>query len=58
MVNNELQKIFQWFISNKLSINLSKTKYFFFKNQAKEAIFPWLSQNYTSAITRFNDLNQ
>ena len=58
MVNNELQKIFQWFISNKLSINLSKTKYLFFKNQAKEAIFLWLSQNYTSAITRFNDLNQ
>ena len=34
-VNNELQKIFQWFISNKLSINMTKTKYSFF-SQTKQ----------------------
>ena len=46
-INNELQKIYQWFISKKLSINVTKTKYFFFTNQAKKTIFTWLSQNYT-----------
>ena len=54
-VNNELKKIYQWFISNKLSINVTNIKYYFFTNQAKETIFPWLSQNYTYIITRFND---
>ena len=29
MLNNELQKISQWFISNKLSINMTKTKYIY-----------------------------
>ena len=43
-----INRISQWFISNKLSINMTKTKYsFFFTNQAKEIIFPLLSQNYT-----------
>ena len=47
-VNKELQKISQWFISNKSSINVTKTNFFFFfTNQAKETIFPWLSHNYT-----------
>ena len=40
MVNNELQKIFQWFISSKLSINLSKTKYFFFQKPSKRGDIP------------------
>ena len=46
-VNNKFQKISPWFISNKLYINVTRTKYFFFINQAKETIFPWLSHNYT-----------
>ena len=29
-VNNELLKISQWFISNKVSLNVTKTKYSFF----------------------------
>ena len=34
-INNELQKIYQWFISNKLSINTTKTKYSFFHKPSK-----------------------
>ena len=39
-VNNELQGIYQWFISNKLSINVSKTKYSFFEKPSKRGDIP------------------
>ena len=39
-VNNELQKISQWFISNKLSINVTKTKYSFFHKPSKRDNIP------------------
>ena len=42
-VNNELQKISQWFILNKLSINVTKIIIIiFFINRAKETIFSWI----------------
>ena len=34
-VNNELQKISQWFISNKSSLNVTKNKYYFFHKPNK-----------------------
>ena len=34
-VNDELQKINEWFISNKLSLNAKKTKYWFFHKPSK-----------------------
>ena len=34
-VNNELQKISQWFILNKLSVNVTKAKYYFFHKPSK-----------------------
>ena len=38
-VNNELSKIMQWSIANKLSLNAKKTKYtFFHKNSVKDNI--------------------
>ena len=38
-VNNELQNINEWFISNKLSLNVKKTKYsFFHKSRQKDDI--------------------
>ena len=40
-VNNELQKISQWFISNKLSINVTKTKYSFFHKPSKRDNIPF-----------------
>ena len=39
-VNNELQKISLWFISNKLSINLTKAKYSFFHKPSKTDDIP------------------
>ena len=32
-VNNELQKISSWFKANKLSLNVNKTNFMFFKNR-------------------------
>ena len=37
-VNNELQKLNEWFISNKLLLNVKKNKYSFFYNLAKKKI--------------------
>ena len=39
-VNDELQKINEWFISNKLSLNLKKTKYLFFHKPSKKVDIP------------------
>ena len=38
IVNIEIQKISQWFISNKLSLNVTKTKYSFFHKPSKKDI--------------------
>ena len=35
-VNNELSKINQWFLANKLSLNVTKTKYSFFNQTGKK----------------------
>ena len=35
-VNKELHKINQWFICNKLSLNIRKTKYSFFHKRSKQ----------------------
>ena len=40
IVNIELQKISQWFISNKLSLNVTKTKYSFFHKPSKKDNIP------------------
>ena len=39
-VNNELQKINEWFISNKLSVNMKKNKYSFFHKPSKKDDIP------------------
>ena len=39
-VNNELQKISQWFFSKNLSINVTKTKYSFFHKPSKRDDIP------------------
>ena len=57
-VNNELEKISQWFISNKLSINETKTKYSFFHKPSKRDYISLALPNYILTITRFNDLSQ
>ena len=40
IVNIELQKISQWFISNKLSLNITKPKYSFFHKPSKKDNIP------------------
>ena len=44
--NLQLERINQWFISNKLSLNLSKTKYSFFHKLRKMEIFRYFYQSY------------
>ena len=41
-VNNELHEINQWFISNKLSLNIKKTKYSLFHKRNKKDDVPLL----------------
>ena len=54
-VNNELQKINEWFISNKLSLNVTKTKYSLFHKPSKKddipLVLPKLNVN-SNEITR------
>ena len=39
-VNSELRKISQWFLANKLSLNVTKTKYSFFHKTSKKDDIP------------------
>ena len=41
-VNDDLQKINQWFISNKLSLNIKTTKYSFLHKRNKKNDIPLL----------------
>ena len=43
--NFQLERINQWFISNKLSLNVSKTKYLFFHKPSKRDDIPLLLPN-------------
>ena len=40
--NLQLERINQWFLSNKLSLNVSKTKYLFFHKLSKRDDIPLL----------------
>ena len=40
IVNQELENINQWFISNKLSLNIKKTKYSFFHKPSQKENIP------------------
>ena len=53
-VNNELRKINEWFISNKLSLNVKKTKYSFFHKPSKKDDIPLVlpKLNINSEIAR------
>ena len=42
MVNNELKKIYEWFNTNKLSLNADKTKYPLFHKPSKTDDLPIL----------------
>ena len=44
MPNLQLERISQWFISNELSLSVSKTKYSFFHKPSKREDIPFLLQ--------------
>ena len=42
LINQDLENINQWFISNKLSLNIKKTKYSFFHKPSQKENIPLL----------------
>ena len=42
-INNELSKISEWFIVNKLSLNASKAKFMVFSMPQKKVVIPRLN---------------
>ena len=59
-VNDELQNINEWFISNKLSLNVRKSKYSFFRKPSKKdnipLVLPKLNIN-NNEIARTESIN-
>ena len=45
VINNELSKVSQWLAANKLSINVTKTKYMVFHLHEKVETYPDLQLN-------------
>ena len=44
-INNEINKVYDWLCSNKLSLNVSKTKYMCFHTPNKTVTYPELKIN-------------
>ena len=57
-INNEINNIYQWLCSNKLSLNGSKTKYMYFHTSNSIVIYPKLKINNfpTDRVTDFKFL--
>ena len=53
-INNEINKVYDWLCSNKLSLNVSKTKYICFHTSNKTVTYPKLKINNVT-IDRVND---
>ena len=58
VINNELSKVSQWLAANKLSINVTKTKYMVFHLHKKVVTYPdlQLNGNKIERVTQFNFL--
>ena len=54
--NSELDNIFDWLCSNKLSLNVSKTKFACFHTKEKRIVYPDLKIN-TISIDRVSEFN-
>ncbi len=52
-VNAELQKVANWFVVNKISVNVTKCKYIIFKNQRKK-----IPSNLEAVIFNSNEINK
>ena len=55
-INTELDSIFNWLCSNKLSLNVSKTKFACFHTKQKRIVYPDLKIN-TISIDRVSEFN-
>ena len=55
-INSELDNIFDWLCSNKLSLNVSKTKFACFHTKHKKNVYPDLKIN-TISIDRVSEFN-
>ena len=55
-INNELPKIWEWLIANKLSLNTMKTKYIVFSTDQRNVTYPNLVIN-NSIIKRVSHFN-
>ena len=55
-INSELDNIFDWLCSNKLSLNVSKTKFACFHTKHKKIVYPDLKIN-TISIDRVSEFN-
>ena len=55
-INNELAKIWEWLIANKLSVNTKKTKYVVFHTNQRNVTYPNLIIN-NSIIKRVSHFN-
>ena len=53
-INNEINKVYDWLCSNKLSLNVSKSKYMCFHTSNKTVNYPNLKINNVT-IDRVND---
>ena len=53
-INNEMNKVYDWLCSNKLSLNVSKTKYMCFHTSNKIVTYPKLKINNVT-IDRVNN---
>ena len=57
-INNELAKIWEWLIANKLSLNTKKTKYMVFRTNPRNVAYPNLVINniIIERVSHFNFL--
>ena len=57
IINTELEKVYGWLCSNKLSLNVGKTKYMCFHTAQKKVIYPDLKIN-NNCIDRVSEFSQ
>ena len=58
LINYELTKITDWLCSNKLSLNVKKTKYMVYHTSQRKVAYPTLTINHSNIdrVTKFNFL--
>ena len=57
-INSQLNTISEWLLSNKLSLNIKKTKYMVFHTKQRRVLYPnlYLNMMKIERVTQFNFL--